>query len=182
MSTAKKFRELVLYVAKLTEGDPRCGRTKLNKILFYADFGAYRRFGRSISGQKYFKREFGPVPGGLPGTVDAMVEARECAWASRDHYGRTLQKLVALREPDLSVFDAAEVDVVRQVVEELWERNATEVSDLSHRFVGWQAAGMGDEIPYNTVLIGPLRPLSDDEVEWARQAIREFREHDAAAG
>ncbi len=180
MSAARKFRELLLYVAKLSEGDPRCGRTKLNKILFYADFGAYRKLGRSISGQTYLKREFGPVAGGLPATIDAMVADGECVWASRDHYGRSLHKLLPLREPDLAVFDAAEVDLVRQVVEELWELNATEVSDLSHRFIGWQAAEIGEEIPYSTVLVAPMRPLSGDEVEWAQQAIREFRDQDAA--
>lgn len=182
MRIPKRFRELVLYVAKLSQGDPRCGRTKLNKILFYSDFGAHRKLGRSISGQCYLKQEFGPVPARMGSFVESMVGSGDCIWAERDYYGRSLSKLVPLREPDLSVFEAVEVDLVRQVVEELWELNATEVSDLSHRFVGWQAMGMGEEIPYSTVFVAPKRALNADEIAWAQDAIREFREAEAAAG
>ena len=33
-----KFRELILYIAQESEGDPNFGATKLNKILFFCDF------------------------------------------------------------------------------------------------------------------------------------------------
>lgn len=84
--------------------------------------------------------------------------------------------MVALREPDLSVFSAEEVDLIHRVVRELWELNATEVSDLSHRFVGWQVASMGEEIAYGSVFVGDARPWSDEETSWALEAIRDFRE------
>lgn len=172
---SRKFRELILYVARETEGDPRCGATKLNKLLFYADFRAYRRLGRPISDQRYRKEEFGPVPARVVPAVRRMVEKGECAWAARDYFGHELRKLIPLREPDLSVFSPEEIDLVRQVIDELWELNATEVSDLSHRFVGWQATETGEEIPYGTVFVGEPRPLSGAETAWAEEAIREFR-------
>lgn len=171
----RKFCELILYVAREAEGDPRCGATKLNKLLFYADFRAYRRLGRSISDQRYRKGEFGPVPSRVVPAVKRMVERGECAWATRDYFGRELRKLIPLREPDLSVFSPEEIDLVRQVIDELWELNATEVSDLSHRFAGWQATGMGEEIPYATVFVGDPRPLSEEETAWAGEAIQDFR-------
>jgi len=177
----KKFRELILYVGKLTEADPRCGSTKLNKVLFYADFGAYRQLGRAISDQRYRKQEYGPVPAGLVPVVAKMEKEGVCAWAERSYFGLPLRKLIPLREPDLSEFRAEELELVRSVISDLWELNATEVSDLSHRFVGWQAAGMGEEISYNSVFVGEPRPLSDEETEWALDALREFRERRRAS-
>ena len=50
---AKKFCELVLYIAKRSEDDPRFCAVKLNKIMYYSDFGAYRRLGQSITGANY---------------------------------------------------------------------------------------------------------------------------------
>lgn len=76
-----KFRELILYVARETEDDPKCGATKLNKILFYADFLAYRELGSSLSGQTYQRLEHGPAPRGIVPAVEAMQESGECAWA-----------------------------------------------------------------------------------------------------
>lgn len=165
---------MILYVARATEGDPRCGATKLNKILFYADFWAYRKLGRSISGQEYQKLEYGPAPRRIKPTVRAMESERECVWAEREYHGFPLDKLVALRDPEISVFAAEEIDILRNVVDELWELNATEVSDLSHRFVGWKAAGHGETIPYETVFVGEPRPLTADELRWAHQVIDEY--------
>lgn len=179
---AQRFSELLLLVARATESDPRCGATKLNKILFYADFGAYRALGRSISGQAYRKLEFGPAPRSVTQAVDALVAQGVCAWADRTYFGYPLRKLVALREPSLALFTAEEVELVHRVVEDLWELNATEVSDLSHRFAGWQAAAMGEEISYNTVFVGePQPPLTEAEAEWALEALQEYREQAGAA-
>lgn len=175
-SQPDKFREMLLYVARRTEGDPRCGRTKLNKILFYADFELYRRAGRSISGQKYQKLQFGPAPRGLLPAVEKLEASGACAWAARKYHGYDLQKLIPLREPDLSLFSGEEVDLINSVIEEHWQRSATEVSDLSHEFAGWQAAELGEDIPYETVHVGPPRPLTPEEEEWAAGVVEAYLE------
>lgn len=173
IAETSKFEELILLVARECREDPRCGATKLNKILFYSDFLAYEELGRSISGEAYRKLERGPAPRRILPVVEDMLSAGWCTWAERDWFGLPLRKLQPLREPDLSLFSADELEVVRRVVRDLWELNATEVSDLSHRFAGWQAAAPGEEIPYETVFVDEPRRLTDEEVEWAQEAIRE---------
>lgn len=173
-SPDRKFQELILLVARECREDPRCGATKLNKILFYSDFLAYEELGRSISGEAYRKLERGPVPRRILPVVEDMLSAGWCAWADRDWFGLPLRKLQPLREPDVSLFSADELEVVRRVIRDLWELNAAEVSDLSHRFAGWQAAAPGEEIPYETVFVDEPRRLTDEEVEWAQEVIREY--------
>lgn len=58
----RKRRELILYLASRSEEDPRFSSTKLNKLLFYCDFTAYRQLGQSITGHGYQKLQFGPAP------------------------------------------------------------------------------------------------------------------------
>lgn len=176
MPARDKFKELILYVARESENDRKCGATKLNKILFYTDFHAYRKLGSSISGEKYQKLERGPAPKRIVPMISEMETEGLCAWADRDYYGFPLKKLIPLREPDLSVFTAQELDVARTVISELWNLNATEVSDLSHRFVGWQAAELGEEIPYETVFVEESRPLSPEEIAWADDLIQDYLE------
>lgn len=50
-----KLRELILYVCKKLEDDPNFDEEKLKAVLFFTDFTAYRRFGKSITGQEYIK-------------------------------------------------------------------------------------------------------------------------------
>lgn len=169
-----KFRELILYVARETEGDAKCGATKLNKILFYADFLAFRELGSSISGQAYQKLDFGPAPRGIVPAVEAMERGGECAWALRSYHGLELKKLIPLREPDLGEFTGEEVALVQRVLRQLEGLNATQVSDLSHEFAGWKAAEPGEDIPYETVFVGEPRPLTSEEHGWALEAIDRF--------
>ena len=43
---SEKFRELIVYIVRRNrQTDPTFGAIKLNKVLYYADFAAYRHFG-----------------------------------------------------------------------------------------------------------------------------------------
>ncbi|NJK94516.1 MAG: SocA family protein [Bacteroidales bacterium] len=53
-----KFTEMVVYFAK--ELQP--WKTKLNKLLFYADFLHFKKTCFSISGVRYRAIDMGPVP------------------------------------------------------------------------------------------------------------------------
>lgn len=170
----QKFRELILYVARESESDGKCGATKLYKILFYADFEAYRKLGNSISGQKYQKQEKGPAPkDGVP-VISRMEKEGLCAWEDREYLGLSLRKLIPRRDPDLSVFSPEEIEITQGVISKLWDLNAMEVSDLSLRFVGWQAADYGEEIPYATVFLGEPRPPTPAELAWAHEVIQDY--------
>ena len=170
----QKLRELVLFVARSSERDEHFGATKLNKILFYSDFWAYRKLGRSITGERYQKLEHGPAPKRLVPVVRRMERERVCATAEREFFGRTQKVLVALREPDLSLFSGAEIAIVQDVIHKLWDLNATGVSELSHEFIGWQLAAEGEEIPYSTVLLGHPRPPTQAEVEHGKKLAEEM--------
>lgn len=177
MATNKdqKFRELVLYIARETESDPKCGKTKLYKILFYSDFWAYQKWGHSISGQDYQKLRNGPAPRRALPVIQGMLK-KDCVWAERDYFGRPQQKLLALREPDLSDFSGEEIAIVQDVINILRPYDATEVSNLSHRFIGWQLAAEGEPIPYSTVALGEPRPPTPSEIEYGQQLARELGE------
>ena len=170
----QKLRELILLIARSSERDEHFGATKLNKILFYSDFWAYRKLGRSITGEVYRKLEHGPAPKRLLPVVRRMEKDRLCASAERDSFGRTQKVLVALREPDLALFSGAEVAIVQDVIRKLWDLNATGVSELSHEFLGWQLAAEGEEIPYSTALLGHPRPPTPAEVEYGRKLAEEM--------
>jgi Protein of unknown function (DUF4065) len=63
-----KFKELVIYLCAAAEqaGDEGFGMVKLNKLLYRADFEAYRLLGHSVTGETYEKQEYGPVARDLP--------------------------------------------------------------------------------------------------------------------
>jgi hypothetical protein len=178
----RKFGELILYLARLSEADPKCGRTKLNKLLFYVDFRAYERFGASVSGQRYQKRDYGPTAGSFMPVVRTLEEREACVWVERTYHGRPMRKLVARREPDISVFRPEEVDLIHETLGEFFLYDARDLTNKTHLFAGYQAAGMDEEIPYSMVFVDDARPLSPEEEAWALSVVKEYRERQALAG
>jgi hypothetical protein len=151
----KKFGELILYIAKKSESDPDFGATKLNKILFYSDFTAYGRTGKSITGQEYKKQEFGPVPTALPRVSQNLIKRGTCAIQERRHFGLRQSRLIALREPDLEAFSGVEIAIVDELIEKMGGMTGKDVSLHSHKLAAWEAFELNEVIPYTIAFISP---------------------------
>jgi hypothetical protein len=168
-----KFVELVLYVADKSVEDPNYGATKLNKILFFADFLAYTNLGQSITGAAYQKLEHGPAPRELLPIQRQLIERGDAALIPRGSYGYRQKRLTALREPDLSVFSPEEIALVDEVLDQLIHHRAADVSMLSHRWsAGWAAVEQGETIPYETAFWAP-HAVNEDDIKRAQELADE---------
>ncbi len=154
----EKLRELILYLAHLSERDRNFGAVKLNKLLFYSDFLAYQKFGASITGQEYQALPQGPAPKRLKPIMERMRRSGVLKVEIQRRFRFSQHRPIALRPPELHKFSGHETDLVRDVVTRFWELNATQISDESHLFLGWQLGVQGETIPYSVVLIGTRRP------------------------
>jgi hypothetical protein len=149
-----KFTELLVYVAGRLQADRAGGATKLNKILFFAEFTHVRRHGATISGCEFQKLEHGPAPRQLLPVRSRLVAAGAAEVRTEDFLGREQHRLVPLRDADLSVFTAEERRTVDDVLEQLDGLTGRQVSDLSHEEPGWRVTEFGDTIPYEAALLG----------------------------
>src|SRR4051794_3864926 len=88
-----KLRELIIYISERCETDPRFGAVNLNKILFYSDFVAYGKTGKSITGQPYQRLKQGPAPKRLLPVRREMMDT-DLAIKKADYYGRQQERPV----------------------------------------------------------------------------------------
>lgn len=153
-----RLRELILHLSLQSQADESFGMVKLNKLLFLCDFSAYRRFGRSITGQEYLAQDLGPCPRRMKPVTDKMGGRGEFAVQTRDYYGYEQKKPVALREPNLAGFAPEEIALSGDWVRRLWGTGGRQISDASHGFIGWQVAEIGERIPYSMALISGRQP------------------------
>jgi len=157
-----KLREAVIYLSWACESDPFFGATKLNKLLFFADFKAYVDHGQSITGQEYRAREYGPVPVGLPAVRKALVEEGNLVIRHNDFFGKRQDQTIAMRSPNVDVFKPHEITILESTVREWWGTSGAEMSRASHRFVGWRLAEPEEAIPYETALFEPHEASAED--------------------
>lgn len=164
MNNDEKMAELILYVSDRCQLDPAYGATKLNKILFYADFQHYAKHGKSITGQEYMRLNQGPVPRHLVPIRKRLVATHELVVRELPYGTRRQKRPISLRDADLSGFNGEEIATVDAVIHQLWGMTAGEVSEKSHRFEGWKLARDRETIPYDmALLLTGVEPSEEDQ-------------------
>ncbi len=151
---ADKFVELVLHVAAMLRDDRAGGATKLNKVLFFAEFAHVRRHRRVISGCEFQKLPHGPAPRQLLPVRNQLIASGEAELTQEDFLGRPQQRLIPLRAANLELFSKDEKKTISDVVAQLAESTATQVSSMSHEEPGWRLTEIGETIPYATAFLG----------------------------
>ena len=150
----RKFTELLMHVASRLQGDRSGGATKLNKVLFFADFAHVRRTGSPITGAVYQKLAHGPAARRLLPVRDRLIDSGEAELHSDEFLGYQRHRLVPRRAADLDVFTADELATIDKVLSDLEGLSARQVSDLSHEEAGSRLVEFGDDIPYEAALVG----------------------------
>lgn len=163
-----RLKELILYVSDKALGDKGFGLTKLNKILFNADFYCFARTGKSISGAEYHRNQFGPTPKRMKPILASMTQAGELV-IRPGSVSATQKRPLATRAPDLAEFTGEEIAIVDGFVETICDMTASAASDLSHKYVGWRLAQRLETIPYSTVFAMRDIPLTEGERERGRK-------------
>jgi hypothetical protein len=164
----QRFRELIIYVSMKCEGDVHFGATKLNKILYHADFRAFERFGVPLTGVRYVKLQNGPAPRALVPVRDEL-EREGALRVVKVPIGpeHTQHRTVALRDPVLSLFTPDEIAVVDEVISDLWHQNALEVSNASHD-IRWLTLQLKDPMPYEMAYLCN-EPLTEADAARTRE-------------
>jgi hypothetical protein len=177
---ATKMKELILHVAAACAHDPLCGAVKFDKILFYSDFLAYLKLGRSITGQPYFAIKNGPAPQQFVPIREEMmragdIEIEETPIPGLEH---PFVRIVAKRRPDYSVLSPEEIEIVAEVIIKTKKLTGTNLSAKSHLFKGWELAwkkGPKTLISFASVLFDtegfwglPTPELPREQVEYGR--------------
>lgn len=150
----RKFEELVVYIATRLGPESALGRVKLAKLLMKSDYRAFARLGQSITGATYEKWEHGHLPREMLLTQRDLEADGAIATEAVDYYGKRLQHITALRDPDLSDFSEDELAIIEGALREFGHESATYLSDMAHRELGWRLADWKEAIPYHTIFLG----------------------------
>ena len=175
-----KFKEMVLYFAVRAAEmkDDGFGMVKLNKLLYRADFEAYRTLGQPITGETYERQDFGPVARDLPIVLDELGASGRLGW---DHipagpHTRDVPRVPDNEEalPDPRVFSEEELNVMERALRELSTYGGKAASEWSHKeSAGWNAAQEnGVAIDYSSAIIS-TKPIPKEDLERAAHFVRE---------
>lgn len=132
-----KFTEMVVFFTHETEPF----KTKLNKLLFYADFCHFRKTGLSISGCRYRAINMGPVPNNFNSIFEHLAEKDEVDIYYTAFPNGSLGEQFKPHDKrgfNDTIFNDDELVTLRDVVSKFGKTNTKEIIEISHEEEAWK--------------------------------------------
>lgn len=143
-----KFKNVLLYILERCAGKPNVGETVLYKLLYFSDFNYYELYEEHLTGAKYRKLPYGPVPQKLDAIITQMMEAGMIKRIKTEYYDKIQTRYIPLAKADLTELKASEKEVIDKVIEQMSDWSASAISNYSHKDMPWLASKEGEEINY----------------------------------
>ena len=143
-----KFKNVLLYILERCAGKPNVGETVLYKLLYFSDFNYYELYEEHLTGAKYRKLPYGPVPQKLDMIISQMMKKGQIQRIKTEYYDKIQTRYIPLAKPDLTELKASEKEVIDRVIEQLSDWSAAAISNYSHQDMPWLASKEGEEINY----------------------------------
>lgn len=165
----EKFKNVLLYVLEKCAGKPNVGETVLYKLLYFADFNHYELYEEHLTGARYRKLPYGPVPQKISAILNQMTEQGELKRIKTDYHGYPQVRYLPLEKADLTSLRASEKEVIDKVIEQMSDWSAAAISHYSHKDMPWLATKEKEEINYELVFYREppfsVRNYDEDKME-----------------
>ncbi len=163
-----KFKNVLLYILERCAGKPNVGETVLYKLLYFSDFNYYELYEEHLTGAKYRKLPYGPVPQKLDTIIGQMMEKGMIQRIKTEYFDKMQTRYIPLVKADLTELKASEKEVIDKVIEQMSDWSASAISSYSHKDMPWLASKEGEEINYELAFYREA-PFSvrnyEDEIE-----------------
>ena len=129
----QRLQNIILYFID------KCGgtfNTKMNKLLFYADFFHYRQHGQALTGMAYRAIQYGPVPVRWDRVYSLLDDVEQELIELKS--GDSGTRLTSTQKPDLSAFSPKELVTLETIAERFRNVSAREISEMSHKEKAWE--------------------------------------------
>ncbi len=143
-----KFKNVLLYILEHCAGKPNVGETVLYKLLYFSDFNYYELYEEHLTGAKYRKLPYGPVPQKLDAIIQQMMENGQLQRVKTQYHNYPQTRYLPLEKADLTKLKASEKEVIDHVIEQMSDWSASAISNYSHKDLPWIASKEGEEINY----------------------------------
>lgn len=149
----EKYKEMIQYIIRqFPKGVPK---TKLAKLLYLVDFAWFYNHYESMSGMKYRKIKFGPVPDSYFRAVEEMEEdgllrVEELPYLDRVAY--SIKPTKALDNKSIVKIDSEALSLIDKIIDKWRSARTNEIVAFTHNQLPYSLCSDGEFIPYELIL------------------------------
>ncbi|HVU57070.1 MAG TPA: type II toxin-antitoxin system antitoxin SocA domain-containing protein [Puia sp.] len=137
----KTSPEKVYHVVRFFTDRQTFLKTALNKLLFYADFYHFKRFGIGISGLQYRAIQWGPVPSQFDTLFNQAAE-KDIINVRYEIWDEDKEMVIiapsSKTEFQKELFTTEELDSLQTILEKLKDLKTRQLVDMSHKESAWK--------------------------------------------
>ena len=140
-----KLTEMVVFFAERLSPY----KTKMNKLLFYADFLMFRQSCFSISGVRYRAIDMGPAPNNYQSIFEYIANNQEIDIHTTEFPDGYAGEQFSVRKDRIFnpvLFSDAELKTLHKVADAFKETSTREIIDLSHQESAWKQNEAGKNV------------------------------------
>ena len=126
----EKYKQMIL--AFLRQGK-RIPKTKLAKLLYFADFAWFYNHLQSMSGMQYRKIQYGPVTDAYFRIIDEMSDNGELTIEQTDDGAMLITQTRSGAKVDLSQINKEEEKLINNIGEKWKGKKTAEIVDFTHK-------------------------------------------------
>lgn len=143
-----KYQEMILaYLRKAGDKDGKVLKTKLAKMLYLADFAWFYENFQSMSGMKYRRLKFGPVPDLYFRAVDELEASGKI---SIDRKGEMIliSENRGSQKEKLQKLSKGEIELIEKISKKWKDKKTAEIVDFTHNQLPYKICSPDEIIPY----------------------------------
>ena len=181
-SVRERTGQVAHYIIDNT-GSSELGKTKLCKMMWFADLLQYRRCGKTVTGQsEYVRMPKGPVPQDMFPILDELI-AGGTVFSQKVMLpnGYVRHELIALEAADHDQFEPAELHAIQKAIATIAPLTAEQASESTHDAL-WDSLFNGEPMSVAAASIVPGE-VTPEEMAFVHANSERFSdEHCAAEG
>jgi transcriptional regulator with XRE-family HTH domain len=141
----EKYKQMILSFLRLEKNIPK---TKLAKLLYFADFGWYYYHLQSMSGMQYRKQKYGPVSDTYFRMIDEMLDNGEIRIEQTEEGAMLVSESRTGAKIQPSELKKDELELIKNIDEKWKGRKTAEIVDFTHKQFPFLYAGDNEIVSY----------------------------------
>jgi transcriptional regulator with XRE-family HTH domain len=163
----KKQIALLLYLLQQTAGNMNITEKEIPKLMYFCDFNYFEIYEEQLSGSSYFKMNNNVRIENFQQVISALIKNKNLIRIEIQKDLKKEKKLLAVSSPNLKCLNAAELEIIQQVIVSFQGWSAQKIADYLMDDIPLKVAEVGELIRYNLVFyrrgFHSVRTYSDDE-------------------
>ena len=163
-----KFTNVLLYILGKCAGKPNVNDIVLTRLMYFSDFNYFELYEEHMTGSKYLKHSYGPVPNKLQKLINHLIETDQLKRIKTKYSGISHVRYLPLVNSDLRELLASEKEVIDGVINQMSGWSDKMITDYSHNDIPWLSSKEGEEINYELAFYRapPYSVRNYDDEKW----------------